>query len=144
MTRLRTRSLLASLALATALLGACGSDDGDSTSLGNEAPPTSAADDNGDDGSETTAVDKTSGGATPPAATVELEGTSFDPATVEVKVGDTVLWKWADNALHNVTGGPLDSKNKSSGEYRYTFTEAGEVDYRCTIHPGMDGTVKVS
>ena len=153
MTSIRTRSLLAAALLATAVLGACGSDDDDATTLGNEAPAAQqdtddgkdtetdkgkeTTDDHGDDGDK---GDK--GGAA--AATVELQGTSFDPDDVEVKVGDTVVWTWKDSALHNVTGGPLKSGNKSGGEYRYTFTEAGEFDYVCTLHPGMEGTVTVS
>ena len=83
-------------------------------------------------------------GAEPPApGTVRVVDNEFEPGTIEVAVGDTVTWSFEGAALHNVSGPGFKSKNLKDGEFEHTFNSAGEVDYVCTLHPGMNGTVKV-
>jgi plastocyanin len=72
----------------------------------------------------------------------------YDPAAVNVKVGDSVEWDWVDNsAQHSVTAddNTFDSCLQGAGsKFTVTFSKAGDVKYHCTIHSGMTGDVKVS
>jgi plastocyanin len=88
------------------------------------------------------------GGGSSPSATepgvVEVKDDHFTPATVEVHVGDTVTWRWVGRADHNVVGPGFTSPIQGKGStFRHRFTEAGTVDYICTIHYGMKAKVKV-
>ena len=71
----------------------------------------------------------------------------FDPNPVNVKVGDTVEWDWADSsAPHTVTAddGSFESCTQNAGfKFVVTFSKAGDVKYHCTIHAQMLGEVKV-
>src|ERR1041385_1977387 len=89
---------------------------------------------------------------------------TFDPATVNISVGDTVRWTWAASG-HSVTSGD-SSSCVSDGEfcspdntncstcvlsnvgfvYEFTFTQAGNFSYFCCAHCfiGMVGAVNVS
>jgi|SRR3712207_2567064 len=78
--------------------------------------------------------------------TVTVKGFKFAPATVSIKRGDTVTWRFQrDPAPHNVKGsGGIKSKSRIfTGTYRKRFTRAGTFRYICTIHPNMKGTVRV-
>jgi plastocyanin len=90
----------------------------------------------GDDGED-------DGGAAAEPGTVRVVDNEFEPKTIEVAVGDTVTWSFEGKALHNVSGPGFKSKNLKDGTFEETFNSAGEVDYVCTLHPGMKGTVKV-
>jgi len=72
---------------------------------------------------------------------------SFQPADVEVAVGDTVLWTNLDTEGHTVTAvdGAFNSGVMTVGdEFSLAFDAAGAFDYFCAIHPEMTGTVTVS
>jgi plastocyanin len=69
-------------------------------------------------------------------------------ATVTVKKGTSVTWKWTGHNPHNVTvaGGPakFHSKTQTSGSFSHKFTKAGTYSILCTIHaPGMKMKVVV-
>jgi plastocyanin len=72
----------------------------------------------------------------------------FDPATVTVTAGQTVEWDFADTSgtPHTVTAndGSFESCSQTSGKFVVTFSKAGDVQYHCTLHAQMLGTVKVS
>ncbi len=72
----------------------------------------------------------------------------FDPKDLTVKVGDAVQWDWVDaDNQHTVTSddNTFDSCLIGKGsKFIVTFTKAGKVAYRCTIHAQMIGTVTVS
>ncbi|MGL4304520.1 MAG: plastocyanin/azurin family copper-binding protein [Mycobacteriaceae bacterium] len=105
--------------------------------------------------SSTASVGVASGGRQPApdvqALTVEVKNMKYTPASLTVRVGDTVLWRFKDTARHDVVGvgeatalSPvLQSSLMATGEYRYTFTRVGTFSYTCTIHPSMSGTVIV-
>lgn len=99
-----------------------------------------------------------------PAATVTMTGKNgFAPETIEIKPGDTVLWKNTSTKVHTVTAdatkakdskhvelppgaAPFDSgKIKPGGTYSHTFTTAGRYTYFCIPHEdvGMIGHVIV-
>jgi plastocyanin len=80
---------------------------------------------------------------------VLIEDFAFDPPHIQVSVGDTVTWtQGADGAPHTVTAddGSFDSPNLTDeGEtFEFTFEEAGEFPYICSIHPEMLGLVTVT
>lgn len=77
--------------------------------------------------------------------TVSIEGMKFSPAVITVQAGDTVVWHNKDIVPHTVTAaGKLDSGTVAAGQ-RWTWkaTADGRVEYVCTFHPGMKGTVIV-
>ena len=80
-----------------------------------------------------------------------MEGIQFDPAELTVKVGDTVKWTNNESVPHDVTKEDGPGADFSSGKgnmqqgdtYEQAFKEAGTVNYVCTVHPNMKGTVTV-
>ncbi|MBI2665100.1 cupredoxin family copper-binding protein [Candidatus Woesearchaeota archaeon] len=76
---------------------------------------------------------------------VVVENYKFMPATLDVKVGDTVEWVNKDGMDHTVTFGdsPFDEQLPVGATVSYTFQEAGEFDYLCSFHPSMQGKVIV-
>lgn len=80
-------------------------------------------------------------------STVVLEDIAFKPASLSVKTGDTVTWRFEDKGIpHNVVANDETFKSdiKDSGTFEHTFDKAGTFTYSCTVHPGMNGTVKVT
>jgi len=82
----------------------------------------------------------------------ELTDECYLPYLLEIWVGDTVSWNNVDSAAHTVTSG---SPNKHDGNFdsgmmmvnqswEFTFTDSGEYDYYCVLHPWMKGTVTVN
>ena len=86
--------------------------------------------------------DDDSGSSGPGVVTVK--DNLFSPKSASVKVGDTVTWQFKGASAHNVTFDDFNSKLMKSGTYTHTFAKAGSFEYRCTIHTGMTGTIKVS
>lgn len=79
--------------------------------------------------------------------TVVLEDIEFKPGTLTVKSGDTVTWRFEDKGIpHNVVANDESFKSdiKDAGVFEHTFEKPGTFSYSCTVHPGMNGTVKVS
>ena len=103
--------------------------------------------------------------AEPPAIVVRMtDSKTFEPKSITVKAGDTVLWKNESKMTHSVTDEPAlavtaedaalppNAKEFNSGllapgkDYSYTFTVPGTYRYFCIPHEqvGMLGTVVVS
>ncbi|HXF36383.1 MAG TPA: cupredoxin family copper-binding protein [Actinomycetota bacterium] len=85
-----------------------------------------------------------------PVATTEVslpKSYRFEPAVIEIHVGDTVTWTNADDFPHNVhlldgSGRTVDLPIGATGSI--TFEEPGTVYYECSIHPQqMHGKVIV-
>jgi len=78
---------------------------------------------------------------------VKIDNLSFSPSPLNVPVGSTVTWTNQDDVPHNVRSSEgqtlkspvLDTDQKFS----FTFTEAGNYQYFCAIHPKMTGKVVV-
>jgi plastocyanin len=137
------RILLACAALAAVAGAACGggTSTGSDSSAGSDSPAGSAADANAN-------ADADAGGDTggQPAA-VAIKTFAFAPDPVRVAAGSTVRWANQDEILHTVTSvdGAFDERLDGRGtQATVTFDRAGTYAYRCSIHPGMDGTVEVS
>jgi plastocyanin len=121
-------ALCAVLALALGLAACGGSSGGGSTSASTSAPASSGA----------------SGGG----VTIKMQNIQFSPKDTTVKVGQKVTWTNDDNTDHNVTadsGADFKSKDFGNGAtFSFTADKAGTINYVCTIHPGMTGTLTVT
>ena len=75
----------------------------------------------------------------------------YIPSYYVTKIDETVYWKNQDSAFHSVTSGQqqnpdglFDSGHIDPDEkFSYTFTEPGVYSYYCTLHPWMNGMIKV-
>jgi plastocyanin len=127
--------LLACAALGLVVAG-CGGDDDDG---GGDAQTTEQGSGGGGD--------KESGGGGGGGTQVVMEGIKFNPASVTVSAGDAVTWTNEDNVGHDVTGDGFKSGDpgalQNGDTFKHTFDKAGTFDYVCTVHPGMEGSVKV-
>jgi plastocyanin len=127
--------LLACMALGLVVAG-CGGDDDDDGGGGG-----------GGGGGGATEQPSGGGGGGGGGANVTMKGIAFNPADITIKAGDTVTWTNDDSTGHDVTGD--DFKSGAPGgigngdTFEHTFDKAGTFDYVCTVHPGMEGTVKV-
>ena len=77
---------------------------------------------------------------------VTISNFTFNPPDVEVHVGDTVVFKNADDIPHQVVA---DDKSfhtaalDTGDETAITFSKAGTFPYFCGLHPHMQGKVTV-
>ena len=76
-----------------------------------------------------------------------VSGNEFSPRAISVKPGETVTWTNEDDVPHNAVAkdgeGPKSELFGKGGTYRWKVTVGGTIDYVCTVHPGMDGTITV-
>ena len=102
--------------------------------------------------SSSTSTPPATGGSSAPAAgspgaagtAVSIANFAFSPASLTVKVGDSVTWKNDDSTAHTVAFAAFDSGSIAPGaSYSHKFDSAGTFDYKCSIHPSMTGTVIV-
>lgn len=132
---------LFALALVAALvigLAACGDGDDDTEADTDEA--TEEAEETAEPAADELGEEASSG------AEVAIEGFAFNPADLQVNVGDTVTWTNLDPTGHTVTenSGAFDSGSVSGAQtFEFTFATAGEFAYHCEFHPGMTGTISV-
>ncbi len=134
--------LIACLALGLVGVG-CGDDDDDSggdsaDTAEQEAPAEEPAPSGG-------------GGAAGPAVEVGMVDIQFDPKDVTVAKGGTITWTNNESVPHDVTKedgpGPDFSSGKGNMQEGDTFDQkfdvAGKINYVCTVHPNMVGTITV-
>jgi plastocyanin len=94
-----------------------------------------------------------------PQGSSSLTDDAYAPNPVEVNIGDTVTWINDDLTSHTATSGTASSGSTGmfggsddspeiigpEGDTQsFTFDEAGEFEYYCTLHPNMVGTVVVT
>ena len=85
------------------------------------------------------------------AVSVGMKGIQFQPMAVTVAKGSTVTWTNNEPVPHDVTkeDGPGPEFSSGTGNmmegdtYKQTFKTAGKIEYVCTVHPNMTGTVTV-
>lgn len=84
----------------------------------------------------------------PQTYNIDIAGFAFAPSTLNIKVGDVVIWTNSDSVIHKIasdSGTELQSSSLSNGQtYTHTFNTAGTYTYHCSIHIAMKGTVIVS
>lgn len=117
------RKHIAMIALAIGFSGGCGGSEGDGGPIG---PPPPAAE-----------VTVTTGSAPPPR---------FIPVSSIVAVGGTVTFRNGSPVVHDVTSESntwLAKTLNPSESFQVTFAQAGVFPYRCTLHPGMNGSIEV-
>ena len=84
---------------------------------------------------------------------VRVMNFTFQPATINAVVGDTIVWRFV-NGMHTTTStsvpagaqtwnAPIDSTHT---QFRYRVQVAGTYQYQCNFHfaQGMVGTIVVS
>ena len=98
-------------------------------------------------------------------AEVSLKNIAYDPPTLEVSVGEEVVWVNDDQAIkHTVTSGKpgtdevpgateakpaklsgeFDSGTLQTGDdFTFTFDKEGTYTYFCKIHPSMTAEISV-
>lgn len=117
---------------AAALVAACGDDDKSS--------------DSGGGGYGGASTQKAAGAEA--TNKVGMKDIKFVPADITVKAGDTVTWTNDESVPHDVKaekGADFASETFGEGKtFSYKTTKAGTIDYVCTLHPGMDGTITVT
>ena len=84
---------------------------------------------------------------------VLIRNSAFEPASLTIPPGTTVIWTNEDTVPHLLASDPhpahtglpeLVSGTLSQGDmYRFTFTKTGNYGYHCDIHPSMTGTIVV-
>ena len=82
----------------------------------------------------------------------EEDNACFEPYQLKIKKGDVVAFRNFDSDIHTVTSGSVefgpdglfDSQVIEEGEqFLHKFTDAGEYDYFCMVHPWQTGKVIV-
>ena len=89
----------------------------------------------------------------PLGSSAATSGAGYEPPTVTVSPGGSVIWDNQDNALHTATSGEsptpdgkFDSGLIGANQASKPVTmpaEPGEYKYFCTLHPFLVGTVTV-
>jgi plastocyanin len=84
---------------------------------------------------------------TPAAAathTISMKNLSYNPSSLDVAVGDTVVWSNDESVSHSVSGTAMESPEILPGaKYSFTFSSAGTYDFHCRFHPDMVGKIVV-
>lgn len=78
--------------------------------------------------------------------TVEIKAFAFAPQEITVTRGTTVTWINRDQTAHSVVasqGGFASKGMDTDDEFAFTFAEAGDYAYICSLHPHMTGVVHV-
>jgi plastocyanin len=82
------------------------------------------------------------GGAKP--VNVAVRSLQFVPKKLDAKVNQKINFVWKENVAHNIV---FDKTHKSptqnKGSWATSFDKAGTYKFKCTLHPGMVGEVKV-
>jgi plastocyanin len=82
----------------------------------------------------------------PVTHTITIENMRFEPETLTVARGDTIVWVNKDPVPHTATSkdGGFDSGTILADQsWRFTAREQGDLPYSCTFHPTMTATVQV-
>lgn len=87
---------------------------------------------------------------TPAATVVATDQLLFMPATQAARVGQVIEWTAPGTSAHTVTfqasgASCLSDAQLSAGStWEVKFSQPGTYAYKCTVHPGMNGTVTIS
>jgi plastocyanin len=82
----------------------------------------------------------------PKTHTVTMENMRFQPETLTVTRGDTIVWVNKDLVPHTATSkaGGFDSEVIQAEEsWRFTVRKKGDFAYVCTFHPTMTAMLRV-
>lgn len=82
----------------------------------------------------------------PVTHTVKIEGMKFNPESLTVNAGDTVIWVNEDIVPHTATGlkNEFDSNViEASKSWKMKAEKKGVYSYFCKLHPTMKATLTV-
>jgi plastocyanin len=83
----------------------------------------------------------------PATHTVTIDGSSFQPASLTIRAGDSVLWVNKDIVSHTATAAGstgFDSGQLETGKsWKRVFKAKGEFPYTCRFHPTMTAKLVV-
>jgi plastocyanin len=85
--------------------------------------------------------------ARPTRHSVSIRNMEFNPSSLTVKPGDTVVWTNADDRDHTVVASDNSFKSENlrpKATFSHTFTKAGRFGYACSYHPRMKATIVVT
>lgn len=77
---------------------------------------------------------------------VEITHFLFEPDTLRVAVGDTIVWVNRDAVPHTATArddGWDSGSIAAQARWTHVIDRAGEAPYVCAIHPSMVGWIEV-
>lgn len=77
---------------------------------------------------------------------VSIDNSIFTPSEITVAPGTSVTWVNNDAMPHTVVDVNKSFRSKTlikGGRFSFTFTNAGDYDYVCSIHPNMKGKIIV-
>jgi len=82
------------------------------------------------------------------AVEIAMRNLEFVPASATVKAGESVRWTNEDDAEHDVRNvrdgqqpqSPLFGKG---GTHEWTAEGPGRIEYFCSVHPNMTGTLTI-
>jgi plastocyanin len=103
----------------------------------------------GGSGCASTHVTSSSVGSSPPppgsVVRVSIESEGFVPRTVNITVGQTVMWTNDATVTYNVAGTGLVSGEIPPGKsFSHQFKAPGTYNYLCTLRPSQAGLVIVA
>jgi plastocyanin len=80
------------------------------------------------------------------AAEIDQQDLTFTPARVSIKVGQAVLIKNSESAIHtaNINGKNITGNMKRGDSTAWTAKAPGEYKVSCDYHPQMRATIAVS
>ncbi len=86
-----------------------------------------------------------------PLVGCENLNTCYVPYQAEIYSGESIIWKNVDSEPHTITSGFSDAPTgifdsgiiMASESFEFAFTDSGEYDYYCTVHPWMTGKIMV-
>ncbi len=80
-------------------------------------------------------------------AIVKIDNFTFNPATLSIAVGTTVIWDNGDDLPHSVVATDKSFRSKAldtEDKFSFTFSKSGEYEYFCGLHPHIKGKIAVS
>jgi plastocyanin len=82
------------------------------------------------------------------AVVITMKDIQFDPKEATAGVGQQICWRNEDGVDHDAVaekGATFKSDLFGKGEtFTTTADKPGRIEYVCTIHPGMTGTIEVT
>jgi plastocyanin len=82
------------------------------------------------------------------AVVIKMVDIKFDPEDASADVGQQVCWVNEETIEHNAVaeqGGDFKSELFGKGQtFTTTVDQPGTIEYVCTVHPGMTGTIDVT
>jgi plastocyanin len=93
-----------------------------------------------------TSIGQAAAPAAPRKHTIIIEGTRFQPESLTVKAGDTIVWMNKDLFPHTATASnsTFDSQVIPAGaSWKYIAKKKGDFAYVCIFHPTMKADLRV-